>query len=74
MNVSDRVEMDLSVHEALMVMSGLQRELHFYIHKSSLSYSEQKIEEIRTLNRKVKVFIFGEEAVTKAEEQLGGNQ
>ena len=74
MKVSDRVEMDLSLHEALMVMSGLQREIHFYSHKSSLPYSEEKIEEIRILNRKVKVFIFGEKAMANAEEQLGGNQ
>jgi hypothetical protein len=74
MKVSDRVEMDLSVHEALMVMSGLQHAMHFYSKRDSQPYPAETIEEIRILNRKVKVFIFGENAVTNAEQQAGGNQ
>jgi len=74
MKVSDRVEMDLSVHEALMVISGLQHAMYFYSKRDIPPYPAEKIEEIRILNRKVKVFIFGENAVTNAEQQAGGNQ
>tara|TARA_R100000808_G_C2154927_1_gene166455 strand:- start:2710 stop:2943 length:234 start_codon:yes stop_codon:yes gene_type:complete len=73
MKLEDQIHMDLSVQEALMILSGLQREVLFYKHKSDLPYSEERIEEIKVLNRKVKVFLFGEEAVAHAEEQLGGS-